>query len=69
MTDRKDKGFAAWFKEQYGLLPSERRREAALRKKRDAEEALRVAQIEYQMEDMRFAWFDTALKGWNARRK
>lgn len=69
MTGRINPKFDAWFKEQYGQLPSERRRERALVRKRAAEIALRDAEIDYKIEDARFVWFDSALKGWNARNR
>lgn len=59
--------FQRWFIQQYGSMPDERKRVAALQKKRDAQSAMTAAQIEYLIEDEKFAAFTNALYGWNAR--
>lgn len=61
--------FKHWFIQQYGSMPSERKRSAALRKKQEAQQALNEAQFEYIIEDAKFAAFTNALYGWNARAK
>jgi hypothetical protein len=61
--------FATWFKEQYGRMPSERRRQAARERRRELEAALAQAQLDYRVEDSLHAAWDAALKGWNARKK
>jgi len=68
-TPLRRSAFKHWFREQYGVLPNERRRYLARKKISDLERALHVARTELQVEDARFAAFTNALYGWNARVK
>lgn len=61
--------FADWFKDQYGKLPSSRRRMALSRKHQELKAAYDAALLEYRAEDALHAAYNNALYGWNARKK
>lgn len=64
---KRDSAFKDWFVQQYGSMPSVRKRSAAWKRKWEAEVALTEAQLEYALENAKFEAFNNALYGWNAR--
>ena len=67
-TDKGQRKFAAWFKEQYGTMPSEIRRQRLRKKKDELKAAYEDALLWYRAEDNLHATWRDALYGWNAKR-
>lgn len=59
--------FQAWFKEQFGSLPNERKRVKLSIKVHELESALVYARKELQQQEWLRDSADAALKGWNAK--